>query len=73
MKAAVLGTSAKSNTPKASSGPPIGNTPRGSGIEFEHLPTKYHRRLITEEEMEAIQVCNYKCIINVIIIRVSGE
>ncbi|XP_067666768.1 alpha-ketoglutarate dehydrogenase component 4-like [Haliotis asinina] len=34
---------------------PIGRGARGSGIEYSDLPLKYHRKLISEEEMEYIE------------------
>jgi len=39
----------------ASSGPPIGSTPRGSGIEEEFMPQRYQRKPITDLEMEIIE------------------
>ena len=35
---------------------PIGKTPRGSGMEYRDMPTKYHRRPIDQEEI------NYICV-----------
>jgi len=37
------------------SGPPIGVTPRGSGIEEELMPKRYERKPITPLEMEIIE------------------
>lgn len=38
-----------------SNAPPIGLTPRGSGIDYTDLPLKYQRKPISQEEMEYIE------------------
>ncbi|OWF48428.1 28S ribosomal protein S36, mitochondrial-like isoform X2 [Mizuhopecten yessoensis] len=46
------------STPSSSAAPAgksIGNTPKGFGIEDKDLPSRYHRKPLTEEEMEFIQ------------------
>ena len=35
---------------------PVGRMPRGSGIEWSQLPAKYHRKPISQEEIEFIEV-----------------
>ncbi|XP_033750733.1 28S ribosomal protein S36, mitochondrial-like [Pecten maximus] len=45
-------------TPPSTAAPaskPVGNTPKGSGIDYNDLPGRYHRKPLTEEEMEFIQ------------------
>lgn len=38
--------------------PPVGHTPRGSGIdEMYSLPRNFHRRFPANEEIEYINVC----------------
>ncbi|XP_071104268.1 alpha-ketoglutarate dehydrogenase component 4-like [Haliotis cracherodii] len=34
---------------------PIGRGTRGSGIDYNDLPVKYHRKIISQEEMEYIE------------------
>ncbi|XP_054160303.1 alpha-ketoglutarate dehydrogenase component 4-like [Oppia nitens] len=49
-KTEVLSVSATS-----SSSPPIGSTPRGSGIDEELIPKRYQRKPISQQEMEIIE------------------
>ena len=35
---------------------PVGSTPRGSGIEWDQLPSRYRRRPLDDEEMGYIMV-----------------
>lgn len=56
--AAVSSQIQPSSTPSPpSNAPPIGLTPRGSGIDYSDLPLKYQRKPISQEEMEYIEVC----------------
>ncbi|CAE1262441.1 MRPS36 [Acanthosepion pharaonis] len=34
---------------------PVGSMPRGSGIEWSQLPAKYHRKPLSQEEIEFIE------------------
>ncbi|KAK6188209.1 hypothetical protein SNE40_004439 [Patella caerulea] len=47
--------SLSSPTTSNSSSKSIGSSARGSGIEYDQLPSKYHRKLITPDEMEYIE------------------
>ena len=38
------------------SSPPIGSTPRGTGIDEEFMPKRYQRKPISDLEMEIIEV-----------------
>lgn len=38
---------------------PVGSMPRGSGIEWSQLPAKYHRKPLSQEEIEFIEVSHY--------------
>ena len=49
-------TSASPPTATTTASKPIGSTPRGSGIDYLNLPTKYKRKLLSVEEMEFIEV-----------------
>ncbi|CAG2103319.1 unnamed protein product [Medioppia subpectinata] len=51
----VAKTGTDSVVSSSTSGPPIGSTPRGSGIEEELMPKRYQRKPITPLEMEMIE------------------
>jgi hypothetical protein len=42
--------------PQPSDGKPVGSTPRGSGIDATELPKRYHRKILSAEEIEYIEV-----------------
>jgi len=49
------GAGARTHELPASSKPPIGMTPRGSGMDESQLPKRYHRKSMTASEMEMIE------------------